>query len=194
MAILAPSQAAFAADAPACTTENIAYLDAQDRQEDADPKLREAEAALEKAKQDRQAVDSTRYLAESVYGNINDSGTQKYAGPVREAYQTLQDAAAKYDGVATADAAVAMANAADDAIAKADSDGLLRDGDKEFLGKGNRLLRTSSEHARKAATGADVEARQTDLDAAKANKVEAGKGVRPARDAYRDCLDKAKGQ
>ncbi len=45
LAILVPAQAS-AADAPACATENVAYLRAQDKQEDAETQTTAARQAV----------------------------------------------------------------------------------------------------------------------------------------------------
>ncbi|MFD7860445.1 hypothetical protein ACFV6B_40155 [Streptomyces microflavus] len=47
LSILAPTQA-LAAEAPACTTENIAYLNSQDKQEDAEAKVGSAQRAYDR--------------------------------------------------------------------------------------------------------------------------------------------------
>lgn len=59
LAALAPSQAFAAPQAPPCTKKNIAYLDAQDRQEDAEAKVTAAEKALDRARADRETLNKT---------------------------------------------------------------------------------------------------------------------------------------
>ncbi|MFC9248939.1 hypothetical protein ACFT7S_34380 [Streptomyces sp. NPDC057136] len=192
MAVLAPSQA-VAAEVPACTTENVAYLDAQDKQEDADPKIRAAEVALDEAKADRATLDEAQKRGEAEHGFFHNMTRGKYPDVLLPELKNLKDAVERHDATGTADAAVAMADALDKASDTAKADGAASSGVVELMKEGVTDLRTVAEKARKATKAGDVEARKGDVDTAIADKAEADKSVRPARDAYRDCLAKANG-
>ncbi|WP_405658235.1 hypothetical protein OG379_00935 [Streptomyces sp. NBC_01166] len=58
LAVLSPGQA-LAAEAPACTAEDVAYLDAQDKQEDAEADADAAQRAYDAAKEDQAKLDTT---------------------------------------------------------------------------------------------------------------------------------------
>lgn len=195
LSILAPTQA-LAAEAPACTTENIAYLNSQDKQEDAEAEVATAQRAYDRAKEDREAFDDVKHAAYGLalpFGGVESSEGKAAFHSVKK----VRQAADRLDAAATADAAVAAADAGQKAY---DS---MTDGEKRAVDRdarhrgGNEVpelimeLRSQAEAVRKATTAADVEARRTDLDTAVSEKAEADKEVRPARDAYRDCLVKS---
>ncbi|MEV2248069.1 hypothetical protein [Streptomyces sp. NPDC049970] len=108
----------------------------------------------------------------------------------------VYEAAKRLDAAATADAAVAEADAGQKALDSMTEGDTLEPAEGRRAEVASRLirqLRTDAERVRKATTAKDVEARKTDLDTAVSEKADADKGVRPARDAYRDCLAKANG-
>ncbi|MFF2655562.1 hypothetical protein [Streptomyces sp. NPDC058045] len=193
LAVLSPLQATAAEAAPGCTEKNIAYLDSQDQQEDAEAKVTTTQQALDQATADRATLDQTAEVGYKLFRSFN-SGRLGYvyanSEPVMQKAGALYDAAEKHDPAATADAAVAEADAAQKAIdAMSDDDKkathpLLLDSVRDWI----KELRSKAEAARKATAAPDVEKRQAELDTAIADKEKAAKAVRPARDAYRDCL------
>ncbi|MFH8343018.1 hypothetical protein [Streptomyces sp. AM6-12] len=196
LAALAPSQA-FAAQAPGCPKKNIAYLDAQNREEDAGAKVTAAQQAYDQAKSDRAKFEQTAKAGDDLLGAFMDMRTGSgYAGvkPVAAELKKLLDATGKYDRAATADAARAEADAAQKAIdAMTDND---KGNDFAQVEQAKYLikeLRSKAEAARAATTAPDVEKRKSELDTAVSEKKDADNAVRPARDAYRECLAKANG-
>ncbi|MFG2981353.1 hypothetical protein ACGFYQ_08840 [Streptomyces sp. NPDC048258] len=190
LAVLAPSQAFAAPQAPPCTKKNIAYLDAQNHQEDAEAKVTAAEQALDRAKADRAKLDRLARLGEALDNALSRDGsdrTRSVAYTIHPEQSVLAEAVWKHDAAASADAAVKLADATEKA---------LKD-EGEQNGYGARLaggyvksLRADAETARSATEAPNVEARQADLDTARTELTKAAKAVRPARDTYRDCLDK----
>ncbi|MFE0339128.1 hypothetical protein [Streptomyces sp. NPDC058955] len=104
---------------------------------------------------------------------------------VLDEYYDLTQAAKRHDPAATADAAVKMADAVDKAVA----DRKVQDFYAADARREASHLRSYSETVRKATEAPNVEARQSDLDKARAEQTDAHQKVRPARDAYRKCLD-----
>ncbi|MEV2248070.1 hypothetical protein [Streptomyces sp. NPDC049970] len=66
LSILAPTQA-LAAEAPACTTENITCLDSQDKPEDSEAKVASAQRAYDRARDDRAAFGQVRSTANDLF-------------------------------------------------------------------------------------------------------------------------------
>ncbi|MEU8990419.1 hypothetical protein AB0C98_28950 [Streptomyces sp. NPDC048558] len=190
LAALAPSQAFAAPQAPPCTKKNVAYLDAQDRQEDAEAKVTVAEKALDQARADRAKLDKAAGFGDQLVAYMQRSDSSKVRNAVYSvhggAYE-LHNAASKHDPVATADAAVKLADATDKALTDA---GVKDTPEGRNMRAGTTKLRTLAEDARKATEAPNVETRQSELDTARSELTDAAKTVRPARDAYRDCLDK----
>ncbi|MGW1203506.1 hypothetical protein [Streptomyces cyaneofuscatus] len=195
LSILAPTQA-LAAEVPVCTTENIAYLNSQDKQEDAEAEVATAQRAYDRAKEDREAFNEVRHTAYSLARSF--AGVQSPEGQAAfRSADEVYEASERLDASATADAAVAAADAgqkAYDSLNEQEKDEANRRAEESLKGEVPDLivqLRSEAEVVRKATTAADVDARRTDLDTAVSEKAEADKEVRPARDAYRDCLAKA---
>ncbi|MFF5447066.1 hypothetical protein [Streptomyces sp. NPDC012888] len=188
---LAPSQAFAAPQAPPCTKKNIAYLDAQNHHEDAEAKVTAAEQALDRARADRATLDRTGDLGRHLQNKLTGGPRQSsdVATATMSEYYALEDAVEKHDAVATADAAVKLADTTDKAI-KAIKDEDMQRHIQEKAERPAKLLREQAEKARSATEAPNVEARQADLDAARAELTKAAKAVRPARDSYRNCLDK----
>ncbi|MFD5109022.1 hypothetical protein [Streptomyces cinereoruber] len=190
LAALAPSPAFAAPQAPPCTKKNIAYLDAQNHHEDAEARVTRAEQALDRAKADRAKVERVGELGKRLHdalisGQGATDASRKVAGRIDSEYSALLNAVWKYDAVATADAAVKLADATDKAIKDQGAQ------DETYVaGEYAKMLRTEAEKARSATEAPNVEAHQAELDAARTELTKAAKAVRPARDAYRNCLDK----
>jgi hypothetical protein len=182
---LAPSQAFAAPQAPPCTKKNIAYIDAQDRQEDAEAKVTAAEPAAERARADSATLDRAAAAGDYVINHLNAYPDMTITFNSTELRFHLQGAARAHDPAATADAAVKLADAAEKVLTDAK---ITKDVD-HIAYKYLAGLRSAAEDARKATEAPNVEARQSDLNAARAKVTEAAKKVRPARDAYRNCLD-----
>ncbi|MCT7352980.1 hypothetical protein N4P33_12470 [Streptomyces sp. 15-116A] len=190
LAALAPTQAFAAPQAPPCTKKNIAYLDAQNQHEDAEAKVTTAEQALDRARSDRAKVDRLGNLSEGLYRTLASGRTTEsvyVASDVNRERNTLSDAVDKHDAVAAADAAVKLADATEKAMTdrQVPHDALRNEAEKYI-----KELRSAAEEARSATEAPNVEARQADLNAARTELTKAAKAVRPARDAYRNCLDK----
>ncbi|MEW2297235.1 hypothetical protein ABZ719_31800 [Streptomyces sp. NPDC006743] len=187
LAALAPSQAFAAPQAPPCTKKNIAYLDAQNHHEDAEAKVTASEQALDRAKADRAKVDHLGKLAEGLENRLRWERSERslrVADKIQSEQSVLDEAVWKHDAVASAEAAVKLADATDRAFKdEGDTEGHVA---TEHV----KALREGAEKARSATEAPNVEARQADLDAARTELTKAAKAVRPARDAYRDCLDK----
>ncbi|MFE9637051.1 hypothetical protein [Streptomyces sp. NPDC006463] len=190
LAALAPSQAFAAPQAPPCTKKNIAYLDAQNHHEDAEAKVTAAEQALDRAKADRAKVDRLAELGEALDNVLTRDGSDRarsVAYKIHPEQYVLAQAVWKHDAVASADAAVKLADATEKELKDQGAQGTLG-GNR--AGEYVKVLRADAEKARSATEAPNVEARQADLDAARAELTKAAKAVRPARDTYRDCLDK----
>ncbi|WP_432121515.1 hypothetical protein [Streptomyces sp. S1] len=185
---LAPSQAFAAPEALPCTKENIGYLDAQNTQDDAEARVTAAEQALDRARADRATLDRAAAMGQDILENLRSLGGDDGAAAAN-ATETekflLSRAALERDPAATADAAVALADAVDKALVDYNVEGntatLVREKTSD--------LRTHAETVRKATEAPHIEARQSDLDRARTEQTEAHGKVRPARDAYRTCLD-----
>ncbi|MFF5442142.1 hypothetical protein [Streptomyces achromogenes] len=183
---LAPAPALAAPQAPPCTKKHIAYLDAQNAQEDAEAKVSAAEQALDRARADRAELDKATAAGEALiyYLVYEAKGRAREADHhwISVALGTLKDAAGKHDPAATADAAAEMANIAE----KTFTDANVSKSDKAYTRL--KALRATVEPARNATEAPNVEGRQSDLDAARAELTDARQKARPARDTYRKCL------
>ncbi|MFF8610926.1 hypothetical protein ACF06X_34025 [Streptomyces sp. NPDC015346] len=191
LAALAPSQAFAAPQAPPCTKKNIAYLDAQNDHEDAEAKVTAAEQALDRARADRAKVDRLGESGDRLYQVLKLGDGLREKRPldavVADELIELGKAVGKHDPVASADAAVKLADATEKEIK---ADGAQDTVGGEAAADVIKTLRSRAEEARSATEAPNVEARQADLDAARTEMTKAAKAVRPARDAYRNCLDK----
>ncbi|NEE36555.1 hypothetical protein G3M53_65530 [Streptomyces sp. SID7982] len=186
LTVLAPTQS-FAAEAPACTTENIAYLDAQDKQEDAESDAVAARRAYDQAAADQQTLDDTAAKGYDLY--------QAARGLVEfDAAKKVHDAAERGDSAGVADAAVAEADAAQKALDAGVPDHVIDDSpfiEAEMKGLITQL-RAKAEDARKVAGPVpNLNGLRHDVATKLSAQADAIKAVRPARDAYRDCLAKA---
>ncbi|MGW1123846.1 hypothetical protein [Streptomyces sp. NPDC002526] len=185
---LAPSQAFAAPQAPPCTKENIAYLDAQNTQDDAEAKITAAEQALDRARADRATVSEAQEKASAIREYVRSFHDGKSPVPlykVADEFYALSSADLEHDPAAAADASVAVADGVDKAIVGVD----IREDEAAQVRSMTSDLRTYSETVRKATEAPNVEARQRDLDKARTEQTTAHSKVRPARDAYRTCLD-----
>ncbi|MFC5959302.1 hypothetical protein ACFP51_34255 [Streptomyces pratens] len=182
LAVLAPTQS-FAAEAPACTAENIAYLDAQDKQEDATADAFAARQAYDRTVADQKALDDTAEVGRNLY---------EAAGGLVEwsMYKKLYEAAERRDPAGVADAAVAEADAAQKAIDAGIPDHakgrnpFIEDDMKNLIAQ----LRSKAEEARKMTAAPNPDGLRHEVATTITAQTEADKAVRPARDAYRECL------
>lgn len=188
LAAFAPSQAIAAPQAPPCTKKNIAHLDARDNQEDAEANVTAAEQALDRARTDRATLKRAADIGTAAHDEMRNRRAEFRSAAdmtINEKY-ALVDAADQEDPAATADAAVKLADAIDKALAERKVTGEEYDSFARFHLKS---IRSAAEDARKAAEAPNFGARQSDLDKARAEVTDSIKKVRPARDAYRNCLD-----
>ncbi|MFJ7497890.1 hypothetical protein ACIQZB_43785 [Streptomyces sp. NPDC097727] len=201
LAALSPSQA-FAAQSPGCPKKNIAYLNAQDNQEDAGAKVLAAQQALNKARNDRDRLDrivDTGDQLKDVFYSVRPYVTDYTDDDVKR-IEPLGGAADKVV-MASDDSprALGAAAAKEADLAQKAVDGLSDQAKKsnpELQPTAQELikrLREDAEAARKMDSFPAIDARQAELDTAVKEKTDADNAVRPARDAYRDCLAKANG-
>ncbi|MFD0169257.1 hypothetical protein ACFVJH_34805 [Streptomyces decoyicus] len=191
LTVLAPTQA-LAAQSPACPNKAVAYLNAQDKQEDTEAAVDTAQRAYNEAKDDQAKLGKTVDTGGKLLRTFHDIHVD--SRPVYDAIIKLDKAAQSGDAAATADAAVAEADAAQKVLdgarqANSPHEEMARTSAKGLIER----LRSDAETARKAILAKDVPARKTALDKAISDKAAADKDIRPKRDAYRDCLAKSNG-
>ncbi len=151
----------------------------------------------DQAKDDRATLDKTANTGENLLEvslRLASRGSDFDYRPLVDPVHKLSDAANRHDSTATADAAETVADAAQKSLAgmKPSNNQQHKAGARDVR-NGIARLRSGAEAAQKATSAKDVEARKADLDKAISAETDADKAVRPARDAYRDCLAKTTG-
>ncbi|MFJ8677596.1 hypothetical protein [Streptomyces sp. NPDC093589] len=104
----------LAAQSPACPNKAVAYLNAQDKQEDTEAAVDTAQRAYNEAKDDQAKLDKTVDIGGKLLRTFHDIYVN--SRPAYDAISKLDKAVQSADTAATADAAVAEADAAQKAL------------------------------------------------------------------------------